>query len=274
MLSLQCKASPSVWLDAECLAPDRLAGQSVAAIARLPCRQGNAAVPLGDVFSIAGDSSDQCVVIEGDCTQVNRIGARMSSGTLIIYGSVGMHLGAAMTGGEIKIEGNAGAWLGAEMRRGRIHVHGRVDDWVGAAYPGSAAGMRGGAVLIDGSAGNHVGAVMRRGLIAIAGDAGHFTGAMLIAGTILIFGSCGDWAALGMKRGTLAIGCKTSDRTPFARPATAFRPVFLEIYLRQLRAWGFPVEDRFLGGLWDRFACDLLESGKGELLYWRDNRTE
>jgi hypothetical protein len=46
--------------------------------------------------------------------------------------------------------------------------------------------------------------------------------------------------------------------------------VFLALYLRRLKAWGFPVEDPFLHGSWRRYCGDLVALGKGEALVWEE----
>jgi hypothetical protein len=55
------------------------------------------------------------------------------------------------------------------------------------------------------------------------------------------------------------------------RYACTCRPVFMALYLRQLQAWGFAVEERFLGGSWRRYCGDLVSLGKGEILTWQEN---
>jgi formylmethanofuran dehydrogenase subunit C len=270
MIRLRYRATTTIPIDAECLTPDNLAGKSPAQIARLTVRHGNALAPFGDFFSVDGDSADKEILIDGDCGRVKHIGAGMAGGRLTVHGDVGMHLGAEMTGGEIHVHGRAGDWAGAEMRGGRIHVHGDAGHLAGAAYRGAAVGMRGGVILIEGNAGNEAGAHMRRGLIAVGGDAGAFVGVSLIAGGVFVFGRTGPRPGAGMKRGTLALGGDMPGLLPSFRYDCDYRPVFLSLYLRQLRAWNFPVHDRWFRGSWRRYSGDLIEMGKGEVLHWRE----
>jgi formylmethanofuran dehydrogenase subunit C len=130
--------------------------------------------------------------------------------------------------------------------------------------------MRGGVILVEGKAGNEVGGTMRRGLIAIGGAVGDFPGVSLIAGSLFLFGPCGVRPGAGMKRGTLAFLGPPPALLPTFRYACTYRPVFLALYLRQLRAWDFPVEERFLGGSWRRYSGDLVALGKGEVLLWQE----
>jgi formylmethanofuran dehydrogenase subunit C len=270
MLRLRYRGTTTIPIEAECLTPDNLAGKSIAEIAAQPVQCGNAPAPLGEFFSVEGDAADKEILIEGDCGRVKRIGVGMASGRITVRGDVGMHLGAEMAGGEIHVHGLAGDWAGAEMRRGRIHVHGDAGHLVGAAYRGGNVGMRGGVILIEGKTGNEVGARMRRGLIAVGGDAGDFAGMAMIAGGVFIFGRPGLRPGAGMKRGTLAFGGGAPSLLPSFRYDCDYRPVFLNLYFRQLRAWGFAVQERLFAGSWRRYSGDLVETGKGEILHWRE----
>ena len=271
MLQLRYHGTTTIPIEAECLTPDNLAGKSVAEIAALPVQYGNAPAPLGEFFSVEGDAADRELVIEGDCSRVKRIGAGMATGRITLHGDAGMHTGAEMTGGDMQVHGNAGDWLGAEMRGGRIHVRGDAGDFVGAVYRGGQVGVRGGVLLVEGKAGDEIGAHLRRGLIVIGGEAGDFAGAAMIAGSVFVFGRTGLRPGAGMKRGTLAFGGDLPGLLPSFRYDCDCRPLFLGLYFRQLRAWGFPVPDRLFRGGWRRFSGDLIELGKGEILHWRDS---
>ena len=249
MLTLKYKGTTTIPLEAECLTPDVLAGKTAAEIAMLPLQHGNAQAPLAEFFSVSGTAQDQELAIEGDCSRVKWIGAGMRAGRITIHGDAGMHLGAEMQGGEIQLHGNAG------------HL-------VGAAYRGSRVGTRGGVILIDANAGNEIGCNMRRGLIVIGGDAGDFAGVSLIAGSIFIFGQPGIRLGAGMKRGTIALFGERPQLLPTFRPDCVYRPVFITLYLRQLRAWGLPVPEEWLHGFYQRYSGDLVSLGKGEVLHW------
>jgi formylmethanofuran dehydrogenase subunit C len=266
MLLLKYHSTTTIPVEAEVITPDGFAGKSAAEIAALPVQHGNAQVPLGEFFTVEGDASDRDIVIEGDCGRVKWIGAGMTGGRITIRGNAGMHLGAEMAGGEIHVHGDAGDWVGAEMRGGRIRVHGNAGHLVGAAYRGSRSGMRGGAILVEGNAGNEVGGTMRRGLIAVGGETGDFPGVSLIAGNVLLFGQPGIRLGAGMKRGTIAVFAGLPQLLPTFRYDCTYRPVFLELFLRQLAAWGFPVPDRCYRASYRRYSGDLVALGKGEIL--------
>jgi formylmethanofuran dehydrogenase subunit C len=267
MLHLRYRGQTTIPVEAECLTPDNLAGKSLAEIALLPVQHGNAPAPLGEFFDIGGDPSDGELVIEGDCRRVKLIGSGMTRGRITIHGDAGMHLGAEIRGGEIHVHGNATDWVGAEMHGGRIHVRGDAGHLIGAAYRGAPVGMRGGVILIEGKAGNEIGAHMRRGLIAIGGDCGDFAGVGLIAGSVFVFGQLGVRLGAGMKRGTIAVWSQPALLGTF-RYDCEYQPVFMAMYLRQLRAWGFPLKDA-TPGVWRRYSGDLVALGKGEVLVRR-----
>ena len=107
---------------------------------------------------------------------------------------------------------------------------------------------------------------MRRGLIAIGGDTGDFPGVSMIAGTVFVFGQPGIRPGAGMKRGTLILCGPSATLLPTFRRDCDYRPAFLRMYLRQLRAWGFGVYDEHLEGTYRRYSGDLVALGKGEIL--------
>jgi len=267
MLVLRYQGTTTIPVEAECITPDNLAGKSVTEIATLPAQHGNAQAPLGEFFHVEGDASDCEIAIEGDCSRVKWIGASMTTGRITIHGNVGMHLGSEMKGGEIHVHGAAGDWVGGEMRGGRIHVRGNAGHLVGAAYRGSAAGMRGGVILVDGQAGNEIGNGMRRGLIAIGGDTGDYPGVSMIAGSLFIGGQPGIRLGAGMKRGSIVLLNSKAELLPTFRFDCVCAPVFLRLYLRQLRSWGFPLPPNCNRDLYRRYSGDLVALGKGEVLY-------
>ncbi len=266
MLILKYSSTTHIPVEAEAITSDHLAGKSAKEIAALPVQHGNTPAPLGDFFSVEGDAGDRHLRIEGDCSRVKWIGAGMTAGRISIHGNAGMHLGSEMSGGEIEVHGQAGDWVGAEMRGGKIHVHGDAGHLVGAGYRGSRLGMRGGVILIDGQAGNEIGNGMRRGLIAIGGASGDFPGVSLIAGSLFLFGPPGVRLGAGMKRGSIVLFAGPAALLPTFRFACRYRPVFLPLYLRQLRTWGFAPAQNVADNFYQRFCGDLVALGKGEVL--------
>lgn len=263
-LHLTLKTEPEVPLEAEAIAPDRLAGLSEAEAAKLPILYGNREATLGDFFSVAGSANGE-LRVTGDLSRVKLIGAGMAEGRLIIEGNAGLHLGSGMTGGEVLVEGDAGDWLGAEMSGGRIVVKGDAGHTVGSAYRGSRVGMRGGEVLVHGKAGNETGNALRGGLIAIGGRAGDFTGVNMISGTIVVLGELGLRSGAGMKRGTIA-SMRAAEILPTFSYACVYQPMFLRLYLQHLRGLGLPIEEAQITGRFRRWSGDSVEMNRGEIL--------
>ena len=91
----------------------------------------------------------------------------------------------------------------------------------------------------------------------------------MIAGTVLVFGEPGIRTGAGMKRGTIGLFGGEPQLLPTFRFDCVYRPAFMELYLRQLRAWGFAPAQGRVGGAYRRFSGDLVSLGKGEILYWQ-----
>lgn len=269
-LTMRWRSSTRLPVEAPILRPDALSELSTAEVAMLRVQVGNTQKALGDLFDISGDGSDGVVRLEGDLRTVSRIGQRMTSGELHIDGDVGHHLGARMTGGLIELRGGAMSYCGAEMRGGRISISGNAGDNLGSAYPGSRLGMRGGVILVRGAAGADVGLSMRRGLIAVAGDVGATPGRSMIAGSVFAFAKVDIAPGLGMKRGSIVLLAPGQDidsliMPTFAESGTTRYP-FVNIYLKQLASWGFPVGIATLNSTFARYNGDLASSGQGEIL--------
>ncbi|MBS0263955.1 MAG: formylmethanofuran dehydrogenase subunit C [Planctomycetes bacterium] len=266
MLQLTYFGQSQIPVEAECLAPDQLAGKTPGEIARLPVQHGNSTAPLGDFFEIAGHADDQELRLMGDCSRVKGVGRRMQSGRIVIAGDIGMHVGAEMQGGEIVVQGQAADWAGAEMRGGTLRIHGNAGDLLGGCYRGGRTGMRGGEIFVDGHAGHETGHSLRRGFIAVGGQAGDFTGVSMIAGTIFVFGSTGRRIGAGMKRGTIATFGTAPALLPTFRYASQLAPAFLAMYFRRLDELGFLQPQANLPPVCRRYCGDLASLGKGEIL--------
>jgi formylmethanofuran dehydrogenase subunit C len=262
-LTLTLREPPVVPLEAEALCPDRLAGATREEIEALPVWHGNERTRVGEFFAVSGAGDD--VRVEGDLSRVKFVGAGMTAGRLTVAGDVGMHVGAGMRGGELHVEGDAGDWAGAEMRGGTLVVHGSAGHQLGAVYPGERAGMRGGEILVHGDAGAQVGAGVRRGLIAVAGRVGDAAGLRMLAGTIVALGGLGARAGAGMRRGSIVTMAPATPLATFVF-SCVYRPPFLGLYLRRLRALGLAVSDAQLDGRYARWCGDGLELRRGEIL--------
>jgi len=259
----------SIPLEVDTLKLETLREQSADEVATTLIHRGNTQQPIGEFFDVSGSAKDdETLIWQGDCSRVKLIGADLTSGTVRVEGTAGMHLGARMSGGVIIVEGDATDWVGAEMSGGRITVMGNAGHLVGAAYRGGRRGMTGGEILVHGNVGNELGHTMRRGLIAVAGNSGDAAAVGMIAGTIFVFGEPGIRNGAGMKRGTLGFFSTEHpcDILPTFKFACRYQPSFLTLYFRHLLELGFPVPQECLTATYRRFCGDLLETGKGELL--------
>jgi formylmethanofuran dehydrogenase subunit C len=269
--TLTLREQPDVPLEAEVLTPDQLVGD----IAALPLWHGKERTRVGEFFEVSGAGDD--VRIEGDLSRVRYVGAGMTAGRLTVAGDVGMWAGAGMQGGELRIEGDAGDHAGVGMCGGTLVVRGSAGRNVGGDHVrggtlGSAgrnvAGdrMRGGEIVVHGDAGAQAGAGMRRGLIAVGGRAGEAAGLRMLAGTIVALGGVGPHAGAGMRRGSIV----TTEAEPLSTFtfSCVYRPPFLRLYLRRLRALGLDVER--LDGRYARWCGDGLELRRGEILILED----
>jgi formylmethanofuran dehydrogenase subunit C len=266
-LTLTLREQPVVPLEADVLCPDRLAGAGREEIEALPVWHGNERTRVGEFFAVSGAGDD--VRLEGDLRRMKFVGAGMTAGRLTVAGDVGMHAGAGMRGGELLVEGDAGDWAGAGMRGGRLVVRGSAGRQLGGVYAGERAGMRGGEIVVGGDAAGQAGAGLRRGLIAVTGRAGDAAGLRMLAGTIVALGGLGPRAGAGMRRGSIVTMAPATPLPTFVY-SCIYRPPFLRLYLRRLRALGLPVSDEQLAGRYARWCGDGLELRRGEILILED----
>ncbi len=106
---------------------------------------------------------------------------------------------------------------------------------------------------------------MRRGLIAVGG-AGDYPGVSMIVGSIFVFGPSGVRPGAGMRRSLLVFAGPAPQVLGTFRRACADEPVWLALYLRRLKAWGYAVPEPLFAARWRRWSGDLVSLGKGEML--------
>jgi formylmethanofuran dehydrogenase subunit C len=264
VLTLTLREQPTVPLETEGLTADRLATCRRDEVQALTVWHGNGRAQLGDFFSVSGGPGEE-LRVEGDLRRVKFLGAGMSGGRLTLAGDTGMHTGAGMSGGELVVTGAVGDFAGVGMLGGRLVVEGSAGHYLGGARQGERAGMRGGEILVHGDAGDQVGAGLRRGLIAVAGRVGDAAGLRMLAGTIVALGGLGARPGAAMRRGSIVAMSRVSLLPTFALACT-YRPSFLRLYLRHLRAFGLPVTDEQLEGSYARWSGDGVELRRGEIL--------
>ena len=243
-LTLRSSIDQPVEIDG--LTPDRTAMLSEAEISTLPVFIGSRRAALGDFFVVDGERSNR-LHIDGDLRNVSGLGAAMTSGELLVHGSVGGRVGAGMTGGSIEIDGDAG-------------------DRLGAAPAGAAKGMTGGEIAVSGSAGTEVAARARRGLVAVGGDVGADAARAIIAGTLVVFGRIGTDPGRGSKRGSIVALGEIEIPSTYEYACT-YQPTYVRMLLTYLsRRYGMTAEAATLDGPYARYCGDAGHPGKGEIL--------
>jgi len=269
--TLRVKTAPPFRVDASPLLPAALASLPVAEIAWLMLPAGNDTVAVGDLFDVSRDDApaggahdEPALVIDGAGAWLDRVGARLDAGRLIVRGTAGDCAGLRMTGGTLAIEGDAGGFVGCEMRGGRLDVSGDCGDFAAGALPGDMEGMSGGTLTIRGHAGARLADRMRRGLVLVGGDAGAYAASRLVAGTVGVAGRTGAHCAYGMRRGTLLLAHAPASLPPtFSEGGRGFE-VFWALLARSLASEIAPFSQWRLPRA--RLTGDLAVDGRGELL--------
>lgn len=231
-------------VDASSLTPDLLNGKSLTDIEKQTLNYGGQNVPAIALFDIHG-SDTQHIVFQGDCSQLDYIGANMRSGS-------------------ITVKGNAGAFAACSMRSGLLTIHGNTGDFLGAGFEGSRKGMLGGTVIVKGNAGARVGDQMRRGLILIEGNVGDYCASRMIAGTIGVLGSTGDYLGFSMRRGTLLLAQQPTLIATMQDCGTHTLP-FLRLLAKSFAGLDTVFKSLKLSRA-RRFVGDAANNGNGEIL--------
>jgi len=238
-------------LDGSSLSPHRLASHSASEVAAMPFDTGGTTLPLGEVFSVEPlregeektEAPEQETLVLDGSTRLQRLGAGMTSGRLVIHGAGGNLLGAGARGGVIQVHGDAGTLVGAGMRGGQLHVEGTVGDLLGGPPPGARHGLAGGEIIVHGDAGSEVGHLQRRGLIAVAGCAGPLVGHEMRAGTIVV--AAGDLVEPGvfMRRGSIiGLASRPPAGDGYIREGRV-QLLWLRLLRRRLVELGLPLTD-------------------------------
>lgn len=194
-------------VNAECINPDVFHDKTKTEIAHLTLFEGNKEKKLSDLFKIEIDTTESpSITINGDVSEVRRIGMGMKNGEIVINGKVGMHLGEKMAGGKITVNGDAAQWAGSSMKKGLIEIHGNAGDYLASPYRGSTEGMKGGRIVVDGNVGSDSGCYLRGGFIKIKGsNTGQFLGFHMSEGTIHVEKNAGTRLGANMIGGKIVV---------------------------------------------------------------------
>jgi len=94
---------------------------------------------------------------------------------------------------------------------------------------------------------------------------GDVAGLRMLAGTIVALGGLGARPGAGMRRGSIVAMSPVTLLPTFALAST-YRPPFLRLYLRHVRALGLPVTDEQIDGSYARWSGDGVDLRRGEIL--------
>ncbi|MFO8020476.1 MAG: formylmethanofuran dehydrogenase subunit C [Promethearchaeia archaeon] len=236
-IKLKLKKEPEFPLEAECITPDNFAGNSIDEIKQLKVFHANQELTLGEFFEVSGDSEDEAesinIIVEGDLSDVKRIGEKMSTGEIEINGDVGMHVGNQMSGGKILVNGNADDWAGAMLKGGELEITGNAGNYVGAAYRGFWKGMEDGVIKVKGKIGNEalLWARSSKGKeqfpMLYCGGADSFLGAHNHGGTIIVDGDVNRYTGSDQARGIIIVKGKVNRMLPSYKKAGKAKSVEL-----------------------------------------------
>lgn len=211
---LKSKKKHEFPLEAETITPNKFAGKSATEIKKLIIYHGNEEKTIGDFFDVVGSGgevNDTKIILDGDLSNVKRIGEKMTAGEIVINSDVGMHVGNNMSGGKILVNGNADDWAGAMLKGGDLEITGNAGHYVGAAYRGFWKGMENGIIKVKGKIGNEALTWVtgskpgKRFPTLICGGAGSFLGIHSHGGTIIVEGDCDRCIGADQVRGTIVV---------------------------------------------------------------------
>lgn len=265
-LTFALKVKLSQRVDCSALTPDGLKGKTGAEIEHIQLPMGNTDIALAEIFKVKGSDS-QRIVFSGDSRKLDRIGAGMTAGEIVVDGSAGDYLGLGMKGGTLRIAGNAGIFAACAMRGGTLQIDGNASDFLGGGLPGERRGIFGGTVIVKGSVGARAGDQMRRGMILVAGEAGEYLGARMSGGTIVVIGEIGALGGYAMKRGTLLLKHSPQQLPPTFNDCGVHAFGFLSLLLPAIHRHGEPFSGlTFHANRAQRWMGDGANIGRGEIL--------
>ena len=222
-IKLMIKKDSKMPIEADSITPDNFAGKSIEEIKKLVVYNGNEMFSIGDFFEVSGKSgelNDLKIIIDGDVSNVKRIGEKMTGGEIVINGNVGMHVGNQMEGGKILVNGNADDWAGAMLQGGELEITGDAGNYVGAAYRGYWKGMQNGVIKVNGKVGHESMLWARSSKAAnkfpmlYCGSAEAFLGIHNHGGTIIVEGDVDRCVGADQAWGTIVIKGKVTRKLP------------------------------------------------------------
>ena len=141
-LTFTLKGTPNFKLNCSKLTPNNLAGLSIEQIAKLTFGNSKSSPQVADFFDInfekinpnlkSGNDTNH-IVFKNSSSQLDFIGANMSSGQITVCGNVGDRLGDKLRRGVILVEGDAGDYTGSRMIAGTLGILGKTGAYTGFA---------------------------------------------------------------------------------------------------------------------------------------------
>ena len=253
-------------MDCSPFTPDKLSGKALAQIGGIQLSSGRG-LRTDDVFALSGSDASQ-LVFETDAGRLDRIGAGMDGGNIVVRGDGGAYLGLGMKSGTISVEGNCGIFAGAELQGGTICIQGDCGDFLGGPLPGNRRGMSGGLLIVRGNAGDRAGDRLRRGAILVEGECGSFCASRMIAGTIAVLGRVAHSPGFAMSRGTLLLSQAPRELLATFSDCGAHNFGFLPLLIQSWRALPGEFAKLEIRQRARRYMGDLANFGKGEILVW------
>ncbi len=215
MIELTVKRKLQFPVMAECITPYNFQGKPVEEVKALEVWEGNKPNKLEDIFTVEQTAEEiPSIVINGDASEVRRIGSGMKTGEIVVNGSIGMHLGENMAGGKITVNGDARQWAGSKMKGGLIEIHGNAGDYLASPYRGSDSGMHGGKIIVDGNVGSDSAVFMKGGVLKIRGDSGPFLGFRMRDGAIHVEKKCATRVGASMTGGKIIVSGLLDEPMP------------------------------------------------------------
>ena len=255
-----------VPVDMQSLVPNLLLNKSIREIGHLQILAGTKWTKVGELFQISGEDC-QNLAIENSTIRLERVGSRMSSGSINVFGSTGAFAGQFMRGGKLIVNGSTGSYAAMSMRGGTIDIQGSTGDFLGAGAPGSKIGMNGGTVLVSGDAGKRAANRMRRGLVVIQGNTGIGPCSGIIAGTVVLLGDKVVKPGIRMKRGTIVVANQPEIESATFLEQGRMNLLYLALLKKQMQELlpGFNLELK-IGERMNRYTGDISCGGIGEIL--------
>lgn len=217
-ITLTVKLEPELYLECETLNPDAFAGKKTAEIAGIPAYQGKEETTLGEYFTITGEAgataAETRIIINGDCSKMKYIGAKMSAGEMIVNSDTDMYTGGWMTGGTLLVKGSVHSFCGLGMEGGEFTIEGNAGNYLAASYRGDWRGMQGGVLRVKGNAGSDICTFMNGGEVIIEGDVDIHIGTHMEGGKIIVKGNANRRVGGQMVKGDIYVFGKINVMMP------------------------------------------------------------